>query len=246
MRRALELDSDLAQAVTNIGDFKFYWQWDWAGGEAEYRRAVELDPRSVEAAHHYMGCQHVLTRWEAAFAECKRAMQLDPLSKRTNEAMLALLVNTHQWEAALQQVRRTTELYPASTTAWRYAGYVHASLGNDKEAIAAHLRAEQFAGRTPEQIGALEQVANVAGLRGYWKERLRQLEEKAKQTRVPPLDFAMIYVHLGDHNATFRFLEAAHHEHAPRLSWLKAQAIWDPLRSDPRFQSLITRMRLTQ
>ncbi|HEU0140084.1 MAG TPA: winged helix-turn-helix domain-containing protein [Bryobacteraceae bacterium] len=242
MHRALELDNTLAEAVINIGDFKFYGQWDWAAGEAEFRRAIELDPRSLDAAHHYLGCQHVLARWETAFAECKRAMQLDPLSKRTNEALLGLLVNTHQWEVALQQFRKTTELYPDSLSAWRYAGYVHAYLGNDREAVAAHLRADQFAGRTPEQISALEQAAGVAGLRGYWRERLRQLERKAKQTRVPPLDFAMISVHLGDHDAAFRFLDAAYREHSPRLAWLKARAIWDPLRSDPRFQALVLKM----
>ena len=73
---------------------------------------------------------------------------------------------------------------------------------------------------------------------------LEHLQEEAKRVRVPPLDLASLHARLGEKDAAVKFLEAAYQQRAPRLVWIKAGSVWDPLRSDPRFQSLLRLMGL--
>jgi adenylate cyclase len=84
IKKAIDLDDTLAEAVVNIGDLKFYWNWDWAGGEAEFGRAVELDPGSADAQQHYALCLWLLGRKDAGLRQMERAHQLDPLSPSFN------------------------------------------------------------------------------------------------------------------------------------------------------------------
>ena len=243
MRKARDLDDTLAEVHTDIGDVKFYWEWEWTSGEAEFRRAVELDPGSVDAAHHYAMCLHALGRWDEALREYQRALQLDPVSPRMNAGLLALFVDTHGYESAIQQFRKVIELDPNRATAYTLAGSLYEALGKDGDAIAAYLKADRLSGRSAEHVEALGKAAGTAGLRGYWKMRLEQLREKARLSRVPPLEFALLYTRLGENDEAMKMLEAAYRQRAPRLVWIGAHAVWEPLRSDPRFQSLLRRMR---
>jgi tetratricopeptide (TPR) repeat protein len=156
--------------------------------------------------------------------------------------MLAVLVNTHRWEEALQQYRKMTELYPELATLHRTGGFILSSVGREAEAIAAFLQADRLAQQPADRMAALEDAARASGLRGYWKERLRQTEARSKQHRVPPTELARLYVSVGEHDAAIRSLEAAYNERAPQLVWLKTAAVWDPLRSDTRFRVLLSRM----
>jgi TolB-like protein/DNA-binding winged helix-turn-helix (wHTH) protein/Flp pilus assembly protein TadD len=246
MQKARELDDNLAEVHTDIGDVRFYWDWDWTAGEAEFRRAVELDPGSVDAAHHYAGCLHVLGRWDEALQEYRRALRLDPVSPRMNVLLLTLFLDTHQYELAMEQFRKVIELDTNSGLAYSQAGKVFEALGRDAEAMAAYLKADSLYGKSAEQVRALENAAKTEGVRGYWKKHLEQLQERSKQTRVPPLDFASLYVRLGEKDAAMKMLEAAYRQRAPRLVWINARAVWDPLRPDPRFQSLLRRMRFPE
>jgi len=246
MQKARELDDNLAEVRTDIGDVRFYWDWDWTAGEAEFRRAVELDPGSADAAQHYASCLHVLRRWGEALREYRRTLRLDPVSPRMNLGLLGLFVDTHQYELAMEQFRKVIELDPNSGPAYLQAGKVYEALGRDAEAMAAYLKAGSLSGKGPEQVRALENAAKAEGVRGYWKMQLEQLRERSKQTRVPPLDFASLYVRLGEKNAAMKMLEAAYQQRAPRLVWINARAVWDPLRPDQRFKSLLRRMRFPE
>ena len=242
LERALQLDRDLAEAHMAIGDLEFAWEWDWAAAGAAYRRAVNLDRRSVEAAARYARFLHVLARWEPALRECQRGLQIDPVSQRMNESMIGILIDMHRWDDAREAYRKTTELYPDSSSAPIAGGLIHTSLGHEKEALSAYLVADRLSGKTPEQVASLERAAKTTGARGYWLERLRQLEERSGRSRVPPLDFASEHVLAGNYDTAIQWLEAAYRERAPRLIWLRAAAKWDPLRNHPRFQALIAKM----
>lgn len=246
MQKARELDDTLAEVHTDIGDVRFYWDWDWRTGEAEFRRAVELDPGSADAALHYATCLYVLRRWDEALREYRRCLRLDPVSPQMNVLLLALLVDTHQHELAIEQFRKVIELDPNSGFAYSQAGRVYEALGRDAEALAAYLKADRHSGKSAEQVRALENVAKTEGVRGYWRKQLEQLQERSKQAQVPPLDFATLYARLGEKDSAMKMLEAAYRQRAPRLVWINARAVWDPLRSDRRFQSLLRRMRFPE
>jgi TolB-like protein/DNA-binding winged helix-turn-helix (wHTH) protein/Tfp pilus assembly protein PilF len=242
MKTALALDDSLAEAHTDAGAVKFYWDWDWKAGEAEFRRAIELDPGSVDAVSHYALCLHVLRRWDAAMQEYGRTLQLDPVSPRMNQLMLKFLVDARRYDLAVEQFRKTIELDADGVAAYSAAGSAYEAMGKDAEAAAAYLKADNLSGKSPERLNALEAATRAGGVRGYWRQRLEQLQVDARRVRVPPLDLATHYVRAGDREQAIWLLEQAYHQRAPRLVWINASAVWEPLRSDGRFQSLLRRM----
>ena len=250
MRRAVELDNTLAEAVVNIGDLKFCWNWDWTGGEAEFRRAVELDPGSVDAQYHYAGCLWMLGRKEAGLRQTERAHQLDPLSPSINNQLGGFLRAIGQHERAIEQYQKTIDLDPTDAAAYSGLGAVYEDLGRHEEAVAAYLKAESLSGRSPEAMKALQSTFRDGGIRALHsklaQERLERLKERAKQERVSPRAFAAVYAALGEKDQAFHWLEQAYQQRCPTLAWLKVQRQWDPLRSDPRFQDLLRRMNFPQ
>ena len=246
METALALDETLAEAHMIAGDEKFYARWKWEEGEAEFRRAAELDRGSVNAAAHYASCLHALGRWDAALAEFKRALELDPVSPRLNVNFLALLVDTHRYEQALEQFRKALELDPNNPAAYSWAGLAYELRGLDADATAVYIKADALAGGSAEEVQSLKCAADTGGVRGYWRKRLEMLQERAKRERIPPYDFASLYVHTGENGRAIDMLEAAYQQHAARLPWIRARAVWQQLRSDPRYQSLLRRMHFPE
>jgi TolB-like protein len=250
IRKAIELDDTLAEAVINIGDLKFCWNWDWTGGEAEFRRAVELDPSSVDARQHYAFCLSMLGRKEAALPEVERAHQLDPLSPSINNQLGGLLRAIGRHERAIVQYQKTIDLDPTDAAAYSALGAVYEDLGKHEEAVAAYLKAESLSGRSPEAMKALQSTFSDGGIQALHRklaqERLERLKERAKQERVSPRAFAAVYAALGEKDQAFHWLEQAYQQRCPTLIWLQAQRQWDPLRSDPRFQDLLRRMNFPQ
>jgi TolB-like protein/DNA-binding winged helix-turn-helix (wHTH) protein/Tfp pilus assembly protein PilF len=243
MRRARELDNNLSEVHTNFGDYEFYWNWNWATAEAEFRRAVELDPGSVYTALHYAACMHGLGRWDEAIREYRRALRLDPLSDILNGALVNVLIDAHRYEEALEQSKKQVELYPNDAGAYSSAAAVFAGLGREADAIKARLKADRLSGRNADSLASLERAAAAGGLHGYRKESLRQLEKRAKLHPVRPMQWAWAYAEVGAKDQLINMLEVAYAHHSPQLAWIRAKSVWDPYRSDPRFQSLLRRMR---
>lgn len=122
------------------------------------------------------------------------------------------------------------------------AGEVYQRQGRYEEALAAYLKAESLEGGNSEQLKGCKALPGADALRCFWSRKLALLHTRGATTRVPPLEFATLYTVLGDSGKAMEMLEAAYKQRAPRLVRLRASAIWDPIRSDPRFQSLIRRM----
>ena len=216
--------------------------WDWRAGEAEYRRAVEIDPHSVDAATHYVHCLHALTHWQAAEQEINRALGLDPVSVRLNHAKLRLLTDTHRYDRAIEQYRKMVELDSHNPLAYGAIVPVFEALGREDDAIAAQLKADALWSGTPVAPKVFEAAAREGGLRSHARKQLEALQKIGHPLGRSPVFLAGFYTQLGDKDNALRFLEIAYREHRPHLMWLKSGAGWDPLRSDPRFQSLLVRM----
>jgi tetratricopeptide (TPR) repeat protein len=176
----------------------------------------------------------------------RRALQLDPVSPFLNAQFLSLLVDAGRYEQANQQFRKAIEVDPNSRSAYAQAGGLYHLQGRDGEALAAWLKADSLGDGNAEQLKALENAARAGGVHGYWKKRLEVLRGRAQHGRVPPLDFASLYVRIGEKDKAIQMLEAAYQQRSLRLTWIRAHAVWRPLHSDPRFQSLLRRMRFPE
>jgi TolB-like protein/DNA-binding winged helix-turn-helix (wHTH) protein/Flp pilus assembly protein TadD len=242
MKRAVELAPNLAEAHVNLADLKFHRDWKWLEGEAEFRHSVELDPRSIDAHQHYALSLWQLARFDAAIREMKATLALDPLSAGLNFGLAGLYRDAHQRDKALEQYRRTLELEPNSFPAHLGLATFYEELGREKEAQAEYAKAATLSGDSADRVEALLKALQSGGTRTYWRKTLEFLQQDAKKKHVPPMNFASVYAHLDEKQNALHWLELAFAQHNPKLSWIKAQTNWDPLRSESRFKDLLARM----
>ncbi|HXY39298.1 MAG TPA: tetratricopeptide repeat protein [Vicinamibacteria bacterium] len=242
--KALELDDGLAEAHVDLGDIRFYGDWEWSAGEAEFRHAVELDQGSVDALEHYLLCLRALRRYDEAAQQARRALRLDPMAPRLNAEMGDVLRDAGDSAGAVRQYLKALDLEPGYASAFARLGSAYEDLGRDQEAVAAHQRAESLAGEDPAVIAQLSEAFQRAGMHGYWAARLARLQAQAAREAVSPLELASIYVRLGQLDAALDWLDRAHGQHVPMLVWVYGGRDWAPLRNHPRYQALLKLMRL--
>jgi TolB-like protein/DNA-binding winged helix-turn-helix (wHTH) protein len=243
-RKALELDDGLAEAHINLGDIRFYGDWEWSAGEAEFRHAVELDRGSVDAQEHYLLCLNALRRYHEAGEQARRALRLDPLSPRLNAWLGDLLRDEGDALAATRQYQKALDLEPGYASAFARLGSAYEELGRDQEAMAAYQRGASLDGEGPAVIARLSEAFEAGGMHGYWAARLERLQARARREPVSPLAFALAYVRLGQFDNAIDWLDRAHRQHVPMLVWIYTRRDWAPLRPHPRFQALLKLMRL--
>ncbi len=241
-QKALELDDQLAEGYMIFADQKNWVDWDWSAAIAAFRRALELNPASVEVVGHYASALEIQGRFADALPIYQRAAQLDPLSPTVSAFMARALFHAHQDQQAIEQYRKMLDFDANNAEAYIGLGYVYEATGRNDEAISAYLKAASLNGERADRMEAFRNAYNDGGLRGYWKERLSDLKERAKREHVSLWTLALYYAHAGEKEQALEWLEKAYHQHTPMLIWLNVERAWDPLRSDPRFQNLLRRM----
>ncbi|UCF79178.1 MAG: protein kinase [Candidatus Eiseniibacteriota bacterium] len=243
LRRALEIDETLAEAHETLGGIKHYFDWDFLGAEAGYRRAIEFNPSLVEARIELAVLLSDMTRFEEAEAEAKRALRLDPLSLPANRTMGYVYLWAHRYDEAIAHYRQMAELYPDMSTVHRGLARSYAHMGKFDEAVRTRQEAAVLSGDTPERVEALAIAYNELGPRGYWLWCLETYE--GLQDRYPAVT-SMYYAKLGETDKALALLEKAYEKHDMEMHTLKSNPYWDPLRDDPRFQDLLRRMNFPE
>lgn len=173
--RALELDDSLAEAHTALGWYLTQFEYDWAGGEREFRRAIELNPKYA-TAHQWLGELLAQTkRFDEGQAETKRALEADPLSPVISFNIGWQLFLARRYDDALREFDRTVTLYPEFALArtglcWGYYGK-----GVLDQAIPACRKAHEL---VPDAFntGYLSLVLGRAGQREEARKLLYQLK----------------------------------------------------------------------
>lgn len=241
--RAIELDETLAEAHTSLAAVLEDYDWDWAGAEREYKRAIELDP-SYETAHQWYGTLlSTLGRHGDALAQAKTARDLAPVSARINIDVGWALYWTRLYDEARDESRNTLELDPNFAPAHTLLGWAAVRKNLLEEAITEFEKAIDLSGdRTANQVG----IAYARAIAGQRVEALRILDElknRSKPTSVPSYQVAVIYVGLGEKERALESLEKAYEEeHDKWLGFVKVDPSFDPLNSEPRFKRLLGRM----
>src|SRR5262245_1434329 len=241
--KALQLDDTLAEAQTESGVFKLYYEYDWSGGEHAFKRAIELNPSYALAHHMYANLLEGAGRFDEAIAERKRALDIDPLSLRTSSLLGWDYAIAGRYEEAIAQYRKTSELDPNYPLI--ELGQVYERQGMNDEAIAEYLKQEAGSGKSATEINALKAAYAAAGMKGYWQKKLEFLKEKTKQRPVRSLELAGLYAQTGQKEQAFEWLVKACEEHDPRLILLKVDPRFESLRSDARFANVMRRVGLS-
>jgi serine/threonine-protein kinase len=213
-----------------------HYDWDWAGAEAEFRRAADLDPGSLVVHTGYGYLLAHLGRFDEAAREGQIAAQLDPLSPESHSALGRILYRSHRYEEALPHLLRAIELEPRSLTPNYRLGDVYAEMGRYDEALAAYERSGEAIPRGGYPHAGIARVYALTG-------RHREARLMVSGLKANPYIIAGVYVALGDRDEAFRILEKAVEERQ-HLTPLKVEPPLEGLHSYPRWKELLRRMNL--
>jgi serine/threonine-protein kinase len=244
VNKALALDDSLADAHATLGSIKFYGDWDWPGAERELQRATELSPSYAEAHRAYSEFLSEMGRGDQALKETRIVQDLDPLSTTTMLAAGWVFYYTRDYEHALEQCGKVKELDPHSVSARDCLGSTHLAKGDYDLAIAEYRALVDSSSNDPLRLASLGSAYALAGQEGQARKVVAEMTAASAAHYVPPYFFATVNAALGDHDKAFSSLEKAYADRDSYLVRLKVDPAMDPLRSDPRFETLLRRMKL--
>jgi len=241
--KALEIDEGLAEAhVTLAGILE--WEHNFKEAVREYQIALELKPGYATAHHWYAFYLSFFGRYDKAIEEIWKARELDPLSPRINVNVGLILYYARQYDRALEELKKSIELFPDHGANYSYLSCVYAQLGQFEEAINAKLHVYEITQGNSELSPWLAYCYALSGNRAETQKRLRDIIEYSKKGFVSYIVIARVYVGLGDKEQAFIWLDKAYSEKDSRLTYLKADPTFDPLRSDPHFTALLKKIGL--
>jgi serine/threonine protein kinase/tetratricopeptide (TPR) repeat protein len=239
--RALEIDSSLAEAHTCLAKVKTDYDWDWLASEAEFRRAIDLNPNYAPTHQWYALHLMAMERFDEASAQIKLAQELEPLSLSINVSMGLPFYWSRQYDQAIEYFRKTIEMDHTFSLAHVLLGQAYLQQGLHEEAIIELQTAREF-DNTPQVQAMLGYAYSVAGKTSDAEEILGELGTLSARRYVSPYLRALIYTGLGDKAQAFKWLDRAYEERNEWLVWLKVDPKLDSLRSDPRFSDLMLRV----
>ncbi len=242
--RALELDDTVAEAHIAMAMIKRLFEWDWAGAEQEFKRGIELKPSSSYAWVEYSNYLTSMGRYEESIEMAKQAVEKDPLSLITyNELGWAYFVAGFP-DQGFAELKKASELDPDFPFTLAILSFGHSMMGNNKEAvqISQRLLAIHASKDLSFWLGDLGTIYARAGHRTEAMKILNELNAAQKENDSPH-QRAIIYLNLGDKDQALDLLEESYEKHEPHMVWLKVHPYYHPIRSEPRFQQLLQRMK---
>jgi TolB-like protein len=246
--RALELDPDLAEAHTVKGMIACTFEWDWETAEVAHRCAIALSPGSSVAHMEFCDFLSAMDRLDEALVEGLEAQRLDPLSAAPTHLVAFCLLCMADYDGAIREFKKALALYPHWVWGWIKLSGAYARKGALREGLVTVTRAELESGGKASPLAKRWMAYSYAqcGDPDRAKAIIAELTAPREGTPVDTVILAELYAILGDTDASFEHLERGFRERSPNLYFLKLMPRLFPDRvySDPRYRSLLERMRL--
>ena len=237
--RALALDDELAEAHASLANVLENYDYDFAGAEREYLRAIEIEPRYPTAHQWYAFQLAAHGRFDESLAHMRQALELAPLDGVLQTSYARVLYFRRDFEASLAQYRKAIELDSTFITARIGYGMALQGAGRYADAVAELQRvAEMTGGRHPIVYPLLGHALARAGQRSEAERILAGMRQRERTGYVPPELIALVAIGLGDRDLAFRYLGKAREARSSLLIYLKVEPFIDPLRGDPRLAPL--------
>jgi TolB-like protein/Tfp pilus assembly protein PilF len=241
-RRALSSDSTNVEAHSVLAHIALDYDWDYAAAERGYKKALALEPNNPTAHQWYSEYLITRNRIPEAQEEARIALDLDPVSPSFYTARTEAFYYARDFDAALAQAQRTLEQYPNFFVARFWLGSVYREKKMYAQAIEQFDLARKQTGNNPAMLMGYGHALAVSGDKAGARKVLSELEILAKSRYVPAIYFAGVYTGLGENRTALDWLDRAYKERNDRLVYLGVDPIADPLRSDPRFLDLMSRL----
>ena len=241
-RRALELDPNLSEAHVLLADTA-QKQWNWAEAEAEYRKALDVNPSDADAYSGlglWMMCEG---RVDEAVNFAERGRELDRLGG-SGDALAWVLFNARRYDDAIRESRSGLAVRPHAVQPLWTLGFALILKGQARDAIPVLEKAAALSDRSSGVIDLLAAAYARAGRHDDALRIIAELKRRKQAGYVPATAFVIAYIGLGDREEAFASLEQAYKEKSNILQFMKVHPFLDPLRGDPRFVDLVHRVGL--
>ncbi len=237
LARALQLDDSLVPAHLDYAMLLMRWEWNWAEAEKEYKRAIELNPNSADAHEEYARYLDDMGREGEGHKERELAQGLDP--EHNHYADFAF---PDDW--SLDRDREYLDATDPNNGERRAVlGKNFQREGRYKEAVEQYIKTARLYGYD-DHVEILQRDYARGDYKGAVRDWMKAYEVLSKRRYLPPYWPAFLYAGLNDRDQAFAWLEKAYQEHDWCIMHLKAEPMWNPIRSDPRFNDLLRRVGL--
>jgi tetratricopeptide (TPR) repeat protein len=226
---AVRMDESLAEGHASLGLLAGIWDFEWIQSERELRQAIELNPNYASAHHWIAALLSALGRHEEAEQEIRTALQLDPLSPGILSDNVNLMIRSRRYDAALARALALLDRGADFATVGHTAlGRAYLAKGMYTQAVSSLLAARAtpllgyacaLAGNRTEAMAILGRLTN-AFARG------------------------IVHLGLGEFSQALDGLEQAANDRYPHIAYVAVEPMFDPIRSHPRFQELVSRVKL--
>jgi len=241
---ALAIDGQLAEGHAALGTAKML-DWDWAAAEAEFRKAVSIQPGYAHGRRMYATFLSASGKHEEAVREIRQAHALDPLSLVINAEAAWILYMARDYQEAMQQAWRTLAMEPQFGPAQHALGLAYQQMGMLEEAIVELQNARKCWGHHPAPIAALGHAHAAAGQRREAEDLLHDLESRSAGGPASAYWIALLQAGLGKTRAAIEWLEKACDSREAWVLWLEVEPRLDSLRGEDRLRGLVQRIRRT-
>jgi TolB-like protein/Tfp pilus assembly protein PilF len=240
--RALEIDDHLAEAHVSLGYVSFTYDGDWSAAGKHFEQALALNPIYSGAHTFYAFYLNSLGRSEEALAVAKRALDLDPASPAVSHSLAVQLYLARQFDQAIEQAHNTLEMDANFAISYQLLGEAHVSKGQYREGLLALEKFSALSRTSPISRALVGYSHARSGERSAALRIIEELTSASEHSFIPAFLYALVYAGLEDKDQALGWLEKAYEERFNRLAYLKQDALWDPLRSDPRFIDMLRRL----
>jgi len=243
--KARELGGTLAETEAAFGQIKLFEEWDWEGARQTLQHAIALNPSLPDAQRMYSWYLLLIGRGDEAIAAMRRTIEVDPLTPLWSSDLAWQLWGLGRNQEALDAAQKALELNPNFNQALCWLGFLYAEKGQFAEAIATH---QKLATVSPPWKLALARTYAQAGR----PDEARKMVAECLAGEPKPAGawegwfLGEVYAALGEKDEAFHWLDEAVKERMTFIPWMRQNPAYASLRSDPRFEELVRRMKLPE
>jgi tetratricopeptide (TPR) repeat protein len=238
-QRAVELDDTSAEAHNSLAFATFWWSWQGATAEREFKRALELDPNLVRAHHWYATYLLAMNRLPEALDQIEQAQRLEPSSTAILADKGLLLWCAGRKKEGLALLKQLEASEPSLSSTHAYLGRVYWEQQNDYAKALREWR--QLSELRHDEAGlaiatARESGFAANGLRGLWESELPIQKELVDLGSGSAYELATTYAALGKRQEAIAYLQIAFDRREARM--LTDNPPISALHDDPEYQNL--------
>ncbi len=237
---AIAINPNVAEAHASRGLLLAHYEWDWPGGEAAFRKAIELNPNSATAHHWFALHLAELGRFDEARREIEVAQERDPLALIIRAARAKILFVARDYAGAVEECEKTIKLDPDFAPAYSVMGLANAARGQFEDAIKASTKYGALSGDLEENL-ELAYVYAAAGKAAETEKIVRSA--LAAPDPFPPYEMATVCAASHDTAGALAWLKKALARRSLLTVWLRVDPRFNNIRSDPGFQKLIEQLK---